>query len=93
MEELLDKIDNLKESLNKEETILVIRELNKKIKLDNKLLKLIEDYNNKPSKELKNEIYNNELYRKYKESETDINLLIMSINSKLKEISNRGKCS
>ena len=92
MEELLEKIDNLKISLDNREEIKRIKELNKQIKEDKNLLALISKYKEKPSEELKKEIYKNELYKKYKESETDINLLIISINNKLKEISNRGNC-
>ena len=92
MEELLEKIDNLKISLDNQEEVKKIKELNKQITADRNLLELISEYKEKPSEELKKEIYKNELYKKYKESETDINLLIMSINNKLKEISNRGNC-
>ncbi|MBE6157206.1 MAG: hypothetical protein E7160_00200 [Firmicutes bacterium] len=92
MEELLEKIDNLKISLDNQEEVKKIKELNKQTTEDRNLLELISKYKEKPSEELKKEIYKNELYKKYKESETDINLLIMSINNKLKEINNRGNC-
>lgn len=92
MEELLEKIDNLKTSLNNEEVIIRINKLNKEVEKDKNLLNLINEYklNNKES--IKKEIYNNELFKKYKESETDLNLLIMSINTKLKEINKGRKC-
>ena len=92
MEELLEKIDNLKKSLDKDKRVIKIHTLNKKIKDNKELLSLIKDYKNKPSKDLKLKIYNNKLYKKYKESETDINLLIMSINTKLKDINDRSSC-
>ena len=92
MEELLEKIDNLKTSLNNEEVIIRINKLNKEVEKEKDLLNLINEYklNNKES--IKKEIYNNELFKKYKESETDLNLLIMSINTKLKEINTGRKC-
>ncbi len=92
MEELLEKIDNLKTSLNNEEVIIRINKLNKEVEKEKDLLNLINEYklNNKES--IKKEIYNNELFKKYKESETDLNLLIMSINTKLKEINKGRKC-
>ena len=83
MEELLDKLDKLKESLNKEETIIKIRKLNKKIEKDTALISKIKRYKEEPSEELKYQIYSNALYKEYKEKETDLNLLIMSINNKL----------
>ncbi|MBQ2639331.1 MAG: YlbF family regulator [Bacilli bacterium] len=92
MEELIEKIDNLKKVLDKDNNVINIRNLNNKIKNNKELLSLINNYKKYPSKDLKYEIYNNSLYKEYKESETEINLLIMSINSKLKTISNRSNC-
>ena len=92
MEELLEKIENLKNSLDQEEVVSRIKKLNNEIESDKELLGLLENYKSRPSEDLKMEIYNNSLYKKYKESETDINLLIISINNKLKEISNKRSC-
>ena len=92
MEKLIEKVNNLKLSLDNEDSIKKIKELNKAIMNDKKLIELITEYKNKPSSELKDNIYNNKLYQKYKESETDINILIMSINTKLKDINNRSNC-
>ena len=92
MEKLIEKVNNLKLSLDNEDSIKKIKELNKTIMNDKKLIELITEYKNKPSSELKDNIYNNKLYQKYKESETDINILIMAINTKLKDINNRSNC-
>ena len=92
MEELIEKINNLKLSLDKEDSVKKVKELNNVIEKDKDLQELITKYKDKPSDELKKEIYNNKLYKEYKESETDINLLIMSINTKLKDINNRSNC-
>ena len=92
MEELLEKIENLKTSINNEETVKRIKVLNNEIAGDKKLLEMLEEYKVRPTESLKKEIYNNELYREYKKSETDINILIMTINQKLKEINNKRSC-
>lgn len=92
MEELLEKIEKLKISLDNEEIVKKIKKLNTELDKDKGLLELLSNYKTNPTQELKNQVYNNELYRKYKESETDLNLLILSINQKLKEISNKRSC-
>ena len=92
MEELMNKIENLKNSMDKEEVIQRIKKLNKEVEKDEELLYLVNDYKNNPNEEKKMLIYSNELYKKYKESETDLNILIMSINNKLKEINNKRSC-
>jgi len=92
MEELIELIDNLKSSLDKEEIVKKIKKLNKEIVKDKELIKLIEEYKKSSNEELKKEIYSNKLYKEYKESETDLNILIMTINKKLKEINNKRHC-
>ena len=88
----MNKIENLKNSMDKEEVIQRIKKLNKEVEKDEELLYLVNDYKNNPNEEKKMLIYSNELYKKYKESETDLNILIMSINNKLKEINNKRSC-
>jgi len=93
MEELINKIEKLKICLENETTIIEIKEVLKKINNDKELIDLIEEYKHKPKDELKYQIYNNENYRRYKELENDINIVILQINNKLKEITSKGKCS
>lgn len=92
MEKLIEKIENLKNELDKTPDIKKVKDLNEKIRKDKELLKLLEEYKNYPKEETKNKIQNNKLFKEYKESETDINILILQINKKLNEISNKGKC-
>lgn len=92
MEELEEKIDKIIYELNKNEYIKKINILNKKIKEDNNLQKLIEEYTKSNKEESKKQIIQNENYLEYKECETEINLLIMYINKRLKEITNRNGC-
>lgn len=92
MNELIEKVDNLKKSISELDKVKEIKELNKEIIKDKELLKLIEEYNRTQDEKLKKEIINNELFKKYKVLETDINVIILEINSKLKQITNKDKC-
>ena len=93
MENLINKIEKLKNSLEQEEKIIEVKKLLKIINNDKELIKLINDYKEKPIDELKYTIYNNKNYKRYKELENDINIMILQINNKLKEITNKDKCS
>lgn len=92
MEELLDKISKLKEELDKSREVQNIRLLNKKISGDKKLLEKIKEYKISGKEKIKSEINSSKLYREYKSGETDLNILILKINNKLRKInsSNRG---
>jgi hypothetical protein len=92
MYELMEKVANLKKALDEEEKIKEIKKLNKEIINDKELMKLLEEYKYSANEDLKNKIINNELFKKYKLVETDINILILEINKKLKTINNKGKC-
>lgn len=58
-----------------------------KSKIDDDLLKLIDDYRVFPTVEKKKKIYDNPLYKEYIACESELNYLIMEINNKFK----RGK--
>ena len=92
MDELIEKVDLLKKELDKNKDIQELKNLNKKIKDDKELLKLIEEYNETRNEEIKEKIKSNELYSKYKHLETEINFLILKIRSELKTINNRSGC-
>ncbi len=93
MEELIEKIENIKKELDNSKEVIHIKELNNKIKDNKELLNLIEKYNNTQSESIKEEIIKNEFFREYKLSENEINYIILEINSKLKQISKKGSCS
>ena len=94
MEELIEKLSSLEKELENTELVKDIKELNKKISNDKELLKLLDDYKLKPTEENKYKIIKNDLFKEYKDKETDVNLLIMQINQKLKQISNKDQwCS
>ena len=92
MNELIDKVDNLINVIDNTEQVKDIKSLNEKVMKDEKLLSLIKKYQDTKDEKLKEEIINNELFSQYKEKETDLNILILEINSKLKEINDKGKC-
>ena len=93
MNELIETVDNLKKSLDENEKIIKLKEINKKIMEDKELLKDIEEYNRTNNLELKNKIINNNLFREYKHNEAECNFIILEINKRLKEINNKGKCN
>ena len=92
MEALIEKVNELKDSLSNTKEVLDIKELNEEIKKDKKLLELLNEYHLYPKEETKKQILDNELFRKYKEKETDLNILILKINSELKQITKKDKC-
>ncbi len=93
MEELLEKINYLKKELDNTEQVKKIRRLNSLIREDNELLKKIELYKETRKESLKKEIFDISLYHEYKKAETELNILILEINSKLKKISSKDKCN
>ena len=62
------------------------------IRIDN-LLKALNNTKETNDIRLKEKILSNKLFKEYKDKEIDLNVLIMQINNKLKEISDKGKCS
>jgi len=92
METLIEKVNELKDSLSNTKEVLDIKELSQEIKKDKKLLELLNEYHLYPREDLKKQILDNELFRKYKEKETDLNILILKINSELKQITKKDKC-
>ena len=88
----MEKVDNLLDSIDNTKQVKDIKVINKLIMDDKELLDLIKRYNETQDENLKKEIINNKLFKDYKEKETELNILILDINSKLKDISNKGKC-
>lgn len=92
MEELIEKVENLKDSLDTCDKVKRIKSINSEIMKDKDLLELIKKYNETLDESIKKEIINHKLFLDYKHEETELNLLIMDINSRLKEINSKGKC-
>lgn len=93
MNELIETVDNLKKSLDENEEIIRLKEINELIMKDKELLKDIENYNITKDEEIRKRIINNKLFQEYKHSEAECNFIILEINKRLKEINNKGKCS
>lgn len=92
MREIEEKLDNLIIQLDNNEYVKEIKELNKKIKDDKELAKLLEEYKYNKSDSLKRKILDNENFKEYKTAETEINFIIMYLNKKLKEIKDGKEC-
>lgn len=92
MEELIEKTNNLIREIDKLSQVKRIKSLNKEISKDKELSDLIHTYQINHDENLKRRILDNKLFKEYKVNETDINLLIMDINSRLKSINGKKGC-
>ncbi len=88
----MELVDDLKKELDKKDEIIDIKKYNKIISCDKELLKDIKEYNKTMDSNIKNKIISNENFNLYKEKETNLNFLILDINSKLKKISIKKDC-
>ena len=93
MKELIEKVENVKDSLDKTKVVKNIKELNKELNNNKELIELIEKYNDTKDEKIKEKIINNKFFREYKISENEINYIILEINSRLKKISKKRSCS
>ena len=80
------KMNELFIILDSDENIQKIKEL--KLKISDKELELINNYRNNPTIENKKKLYENEIINEYLICESNINYLIMEINSKFKRRKN-----
>ena len=92
MEELIEKVNELKEEINNTRQVKDLKEINNSIMKDQDLLNDIKKYNETQDISIKERIINNKLFREYKDKETELNILILEINSKLKEINSSRSC-
>ena len=93
MNELIDAVENLKCTLDNNESIKEIKVLNEEINNNKELLDLINEYRITGNEEIRNKIISNPLYSKYKHLENDINFIILDIRAKLKSINSKKGCS
>jgi len=92
MEEFYNKVNNLIDKIDESILVKEIKELNKKVENDSKLKDLLEKYHLTQDESIKEQIISNDLFQEFKSKETDLNILIMSINQKLKKIGNGRSC-
>ena len=92
MNELIEKVDNLKKSLDSSDMVLSLKEVEDRVKKDSTLIGLLEEYQIYPREDLKEMILSSPLFQEFKIKETDLNLFIMDMNQRLKKISSKGEC-
>lgn len=92
MNELMNKVDNLIESIDKTELVKDLENIQKKVYQDKDLYETLEKYQEYPTEELKSKIIDSKLFQEYKIKETELNLFIMEVNQRLKKISTRKEC-
>ena len=92
MNELIEKVENLKKSIDKTTEVQDLLRLNKEILKDKELLSKIKEYQVTQEERKKKEIIKHPLFLKYKEKETDLNILILKINQELKKLKDKGSC-
>ena len=90
MNELYQRINELKNNLDNESCIQDLIVSMEEIKNNEKLVSQIRAYNIKRSDELKRKILSNNEIIKYKHQETEVNLLILEIRKELKRITSKG---
>mgnify|MGYP004545182261 FL=1 len=93
MNELYQRINELKNNLDNESCIQDLIVSMEEIKNNEKLVSQIRAYNLNRSDELKRKILSNNEIIKYKHQETEVNLLILEIRKELKRITSKGGCS
>ncbi len=92
MLQLIEKLDILKENLNKLDLFDKLQNNIENINNNKELLKKIEDYHNNFNEHLKIEIYKYDEIKEYKKLENEVNFLVLEINQKLKRITDIRSC-
>lgn len=80
-QELLSLINNSELANQLRQAFSIISE-------DDELVSLINKYHNTKDDDIRNEIYNNDKFIKYKKLENEVNLLVLRFNSIFKELRN-----
>ena len=93
MNELYNKLDQIKENLDNLEIFTSFDKAIENIKLNKELVDKIKKYNITKDNNLRLEIYRYKEIQDYKKIENEINLLILQINQKLKNIKSDGSCN
>ena len=86
MNELYELVNKLKLSLDNLDDIKNIKTINKELENNKELLDKIKLFRKTNDLNIKKEILKENLFKEYKKSEGVINLLILDMNSKLKEL-------
>ena len=86
MNELYELVEKLKLSLDNLDDIKNIKTINKELENNKDLLDKIKLFRKTNDLNIKKEILKENLFKEYKKSEGVINLLILDMNSKFKEL-------
>ena len=92
MEELIEKVEKLKQVLDEAECIQSFKCAKKDVVKDKDLLQKIKNYQETHHMDIKQEIFQNPLFLNYKQRENDCCFLIMEINQRLKKIVGKKHC-
>jgi cell fate (sporulation/competence/biofilm development) regulator YlbF (YheA/YmcA/DUF963 family) len=100
MNELLfEKLDELRNVIDNHDQVKELLELKKQIYQDDTLKEQLEKYRNSPNKydtsfiNLKSDIINNPLIKRYRELENELYFMILEINGKLNSLVDKKGCS
>ena len=92
MEELIEKMEQLKEEISSDLVVVDYLKEKKKILNNKELISKIERYQQTKLDILKKEIESSPSFLAYKEKETNVNLLILGINQKFKQLNPSFNC-
>ena len=93
MNELMEKVEQLKKELDSSTLVLSLKDSLEKVKEDNELCSLLDTYQKNPSEDIRKKILENNTFQEFKIKETDLNLFIMEMNQRLKTITKKGRCN
>lgn len=92
MNELMERVDKLKNELDSSTMVLSLKDVLDRIKNDKELSSLLEKHSTYPDEKIKKQILENNTFQEFKIKETELNLFIMEMNQRLKVISKKGSC-
>lgn len=92
MEELIEKLDNLKKSVYDTQEVQEYLQAKKVLFSDKLLIDKLERYHENFDIKLKEEIIKSPSFLTYKEKETAVNLLILEINQEFRKIKGNYHC-
>ena len=92
MDELNERLEQLKQEISKTDVVLELQNKKEEIFNDKMLVERLEKYHKNPSDKQKKEIVASPSFLAYKELETELNLMILDINQKLKKIKGKYSC-
>lgn len=92
MEELIEKLENLKKSIYDTKKVREYLQAKEVVFSDKLLIDKLKEYHESFDIKLKEEIMESPSFFAYKEKETEVNLLIFEINQEFKKIKSSYSC-